>query len=58
MKTPLCNKFLLLLFCAAVWTSCATQPRAASNRNLKLETIQRPLGEAPTYLYREQPADR
>lgn len=43
---------LLLVLCTLAIVSCAGQQKTASNKNLKLETIQRPMGPT-TYLYRE-----
>jgi len=45
-------RVLLLVLCALAMTSCAGQQKSASNQNLKLETIRRPMGPT-TYLYRE-----
>jgi hypothetical protein len=46
-------RILLLLWCAAVLTSCAAQPKTASHKKLKLETIDHGPLRPKTYVYRE-----
>ena len=47
---------LLCLLCALLLSSCADETPTGSNSNLKLESIPRPMGQPPTYLYRKEPA--
>jgi hypothetical protein len=58
MNTSSCIKVLPWLLGALVLASCANQPRPVSDGNLKLETITRPMGVPPTYVYRKEPADQ
>jgi hypothetical protein len=46
-------RILLLLGCAAGMISCAHQPKPASNKKLKLETIDHGPGRPKSYVYRE-----
>jgi len=46
-------RVLFVLWCAAVLTSCASQPHKASHQNLKLETIDHGPMRPKTYLYRQ-----
>jgi hypothetical protein len=58
MNTPTRIVVLLMLFCAIFFASCADQSPNASESNLKLEQVPRPLGQPPVYVYRQQPTDQ